>query len=416
MNNPKLRPVEALPVKVSGREMIALRDPLGWTDATPVVSPALLPILQRFDGEHSLLDIQTEFTRETGHLLPSDLLKDVVAKLDEALILNSPRFAAHRETLLREFAAAPVREAAHAGASYPGEPAEIIAMFDKHFESPDGPDGTRVKGEGQRTKDEKRQLVGLVAPHIDPRRGGPSFAWAYHQLRGRDDIEMFVVLGTGHQPMQHRFGALRKDYETPFGVAKTDNDALRALAAGLPFDLFADEWPHRREHSIEFQVVYLQYLFGGKLKARIAPVLAGSFHEFSQNGGSPMADAEVSSFTAALRKLVEAQRGKVCVIAGVDFAHIGGRFGDEEPMDKAQREQLRREDEAMMAAMASCDAEKFHQSIAAEKDARRICGYPAIYTLLAALQPRAAHILHYGQSHEPDTNSVVSFGAMAFYV
>lgn len=409
MDNPKLRPVEALPVKVSGREMIALRDPLGWTDATPVVSPALLPILQRFDGQHSLLDIQAEFTRETGHLLPSDILKDVVAKLDEALILDSPRFAAHRETLLREFTAAPVREAAHAGASYPDEPAEIVAMFDKHFEPPDGPNGTQPGTEKQ------QKLVGLVAPHIDLRRGGPSFAWAYHQLRGRDDIELFVILGTGHQPMQHRFGALRKDYETPFGVAKTDTDALRALADGLPFDLFADEWSHRREHSIEFQVVYLQYLFGGKLRASIAPVLAGSFHEFSQDGGSPMADAEVASFTAALRKLVEAHHGKVCVIAGVDFAHIGGRFGDEEPMDKARREQLRREDEAMMAAMASCDAEKFHQSIAAEKDARRICGYPAIYTLLAALQPRAAGILHYGQSHEPDTNSVVSFGAMAFY-
>jgi hypothetical protein len=259
-------------------------------------------------------------------------------------------------------------------------------------------------------------LVGLVAPHIDLRRGGPSFAWAYHQLRGRDDIELFVILGTGHQPMQHRFGALRKDYETPFGVAKTDTDALRALADGLPFDLFADEWSHRREHSIEFQVVYLQYLFGGKLRARIAPVLAGSFHEFSQDGGSPLADREVASFTVALRKLVDAHRGKVCVIAGVDFAHIGGRFGDEEPMDKARRERLAREDKAMMEAMASCDAEKFHRSIAAEKDARRICGYPAIYTLLAALQPRAAHILHYGQSHEPDTNSVVSFGAMAFYV
>jgi predicted class III extradiol MEMO1 family dioxygenase len=51
-------------------------------------------------------------------------------------------------------------------------------------------------------------LAGLVAPHIDLRRGGPSFARAYRQLRGRDDIELFVILSTGHQPMHHRFGAM----------------------------------------------------------------------------------------------------------------------------------------------------------------------------------------------------------------
>jgi AmmeMemoRadiSam system protein B len=227
---------------------------------------------------------------------------------------------------------------------------------------------------------------------------------------------LFVVLGTGHQPMQHRFGAWRKDYVTPFGAARTDAAALAALADGLPFDLFADEWAHRKEHSIEFQIVYLQYLFGGRLKARVVPVLAGSFHDFSETGASPAGDAEVAAFTGALRKLLDARRGRVCVIAGVDFAHIGGRFGDEEEMDEPRRRRLEREDRAMIETIASCDAEKFHRFIAAEKDARRICGYPAIYTLLAALQPRAAHILHYGQSHEPDTNSVVSFGAMAFYV
>ena len=81
MDNPKLRPVETLPVKVSGREMIALRDPLGWTDATPVVAPALLPILERFDGQHSLLDIQTEFTRETGHLLPKSDIRPFPRRL-----------------------------------------------------------------------------------------------------------------------------------------------------------------------------------------------------------------------------------------------------------------------------------------------------------------------------------------------
>ncbi|MFA7004041.1 MAG: AmmeMemoRadiSam system protein B [Verrucomicrobiia bacterium] len=404
---PKLRPIEAFPFEQDGRRMVVLRDPLRWTENSIVVSPTLIPILQRFTGSNTVVDIQAEFARSTGQILPGEALNGVIAKLDEALLLDNERFQQYREQLEREYRESPVRPAAHAGASYPDEPAELTAMLNEHFAAIAGPDGTAPP---------TGQLAGLIAPHIDLRRGGPSFARAYGRLRGRDDIELFVILGTGHQPMRHRFGGLRKDYATPFGTARTDRDALEALAAELPFGFFDDEWAHRSEHSIEFQIVWLQHLFGGNLKARIAPVLAGSFHEFSETGDPPLGDPQVAGFTQALRKLVDARRGKVCVIAGVDFAHIGGRFGDEEAMDEARRARLERDDRAMLDAILSCDAEKFHRNIVADKNARRVCGHPAIYTLLAALKPSAARFLDYGQSHEPETNSVVSFGSVGFYL
>ncbi|MCX7825961.1 MAG: AmmeMemoRadiSam system protein B, partial [Verrucomicrobiae bacterium] len=315
-DKPKLRMVEAFPVQHDGREMIMLRDPLRWTENILFVPAGLLPILQRFDGDHSVLDIQAEIMRRSGQLVPSDFLRGIVARLDEGLMLDSPRFQAHRERLLREFRESPVRPAANAGASYPAEPDKITAMLRNHFFAAGGPNGPGA------ARETRGRLVGLIAPHIDLRRGGVSFAWAYHQLRGRDDIKLFVILGTGHQPMKHRFGGIGKDYATPLGVARTDHEAMQALAAGLPFDFFEDEWAHRSEHSIEFQVLYLQHLFGGQLNARIVPVLVGSFHEFGQTGASPASDAEVAAFTKALRQLLEVSRGRACVIAGVDFAHI----------------------------------------------------------------------------------------------
>jgi AmmeMemoRadiSam system protein B len=405
-DKPKLRPVQAFPVEHDGKPMVVLHDPLGWTQDRVVISRTLIPILQRFTGNNTILDIQAEFARATGQILPGEALRGVIARLDEALLLDNERFRQYRDQLVREYSESSVRPAAPAGASYPGGPAELAAMLDEHLAAAGGPDGTAPPA---------GQLAGLVAPHIDFPRGGPLYARAYRQLRGRDDIELFVILGTGHQPMRHRFGGLRKDYATPFGTVKTDRDALESLAAELPFGLFDDEWAHRSEHSIEFQVVWLQHIFGGNLQAGIVPVLAGSFHEFSQMGGSPLDDPQVASFTKALRKLVDARRGKVCVIAGVDLAHVGGRFGDEEAMDEARRAQLERDDRTTLDAILSCDAEKFHRDIAAVKDARRICGYPAIYTLLAALQPSSARFLDYAQSHEPDANSVVSFASASFY-
>jgi MEMO1 family protein len=402
---PRLRPIEAFPVEHDGRRLVVLRDPFRWTDNSIVVSPTLIPILQRFTGQNTVTDIQAEFARTTGQILPGEALNGVIAKLDEALLLDSERFRRYRDQLEREFRESPVRPAAHAGASYPAEAAELAAMLNGHLTA-GGPDGVAPT---------TGQLAGLMAPHIDLRRGGPAFARAYRQLRGRDDIELFVLLGTGHQPMRHRFGGLRKDFTTPFGRVQTDPGALASLAAELPFGFFDDEWAHRSEHSIEFQTVWLQHIFGGNLKARIAPVLAGSFHDFSQTGASPLDDPQVAGFVQALRKLVDSRRGKVCVIAGVDLAHIGGRFGDQEAMDEPRRARLERDDRVTLDAILSCDAEKFHCNIAAEKDGRRVCGYPAIYTLLAAIQPASARFLDYDQSHEPDTNSVVSFGSVAFY-
>ncbi|MBI5818532.1 MAG: AmmeMemoRadiSam system protein B [Verrucomicrobia bacterium] len=403
---PRLRPIEAFPFDQDGRQLVVLRDPLRWTENSVVVSPTLIPILQRFTGENTVVDIQAEFARATGQILPSEALNGVIAKLDEALLLDNERFQHYRDQLVREYSESPVRPATHAGASYPGESEALAVVLNEHLAAAGGPDGTSPLA---------GQLIGLIAPHIDLRRGGPTFARAYRQLHSRTDIELFVILGTGHQPMHHRFGGLRKDYETPFGTARTDRDALESLAAELPFGFFDDEWAHRSEHSIEFQVVWLQHIFGGNLKAGIVPVLAGSFHEFSETGASPLGDPQVAGFTQALRKLVEARRGKVCIVAGVDFAHVGGRFGDEEAMDEARRTRLERDDRAMLDAILSCDAEKFHHNIAADKDARRICGYPAIYALLASLQPATARLLDYGQSHETETNSVVSFGSVAFY-
>ena len=62
--------------------------------------------------------------------------------------------------------------------------------------------------------------------------------------------------------------ATRKDFATPLGAAETDGELLDAVAARCSLDLFADEFAHRREHSIEFQVVWLQHVIG---EVRIRP-------------------------------------------------------------------------------------------------------------------------------------------------
>src|SRR5918911_5742125 len=69
MDYPKLRPIEAFPVNLGGREVVCLRDPTQLTDGAVFVPRETLFILAHFDGKHSILDIQEAYTRQSGELL-----------------------------------------------------------------------------------------------------------------------------------------------------------------------------------------------------------------------------------------------------------------------------------------------------------------------------------------------------------
>ena len=90
---------------------------------------------------------------------------------------------------------------------------------------------------------------------------------------------------------------------------------------------------HRAEHSIEFQVVFLQYVLGKERSFSIVPILVGSFQDLLERGIDPIDDPEVRRFVEALR-LAEAASGKnVAYIGGIDLCHVGPEFGDPAPVD-----------------------------------------------------------------------------------
>lgn len=404
--HPKLRHIEAFPVQHGDQKLICLRDPQHWTNQVLTVSMAAVPILQCCDGKHSLEQIQAKFLHHTKQNLSMDQLQSFIAKLDEALMLNSPHFHAHKDNLIRAFRESPTRPASHAGASYPADPAAISKMFDSHFTATNGP-----KANGDRVA---RPPAAIVSPHIDLRRGGPGFAWAYHQLRDAPKVDTFVILGVAHSGTKHRFAGTKKNYATPLGVAATDKAFIQTLSARLQFDLFEDEFAHRSEHSIEFQVVYLQHVLRDRYPFQIVPILVGSFHDLVDSGEEPIRDPQVAAFTSALRETIAESKSTVCVVAGVDLAHIGGRFGDEFTVNEDVRAQLEHDDREMLKTLEECSAPKFFQFIREEQDGRRVCGFPTLYTMVSALKLKKGEVLFYDQSFEKNTNSVVSFTSMRF--
>lgn len=416
---PLLRAVESFPVGQSdGQRWFALRDPTGFSGSIVLPREAAL-VAALMDGSRELSEIREAYRQHSGERLPMADLQDLIEQLDERYLLDNDRFRARWKAEVETYLNAPTRPAAHAGGAYAGDSAELTEQLDQLFTSPKGPGPYGPPASRRRAA---AGLQGILSPHIDLHRGGPAFAWAYRRLVEESDADLFVIFGTAHQWLRNLFSVSKKHFETPLGVVETDKQFIGRLAqklaaepGGKELNLFADELAHRPEHSIEFQVVFLQHLLAEHRPFKVVPILVGSFHEFVEEGRQPIDAPAVRAFVAALQATVSEHPGKVCYISGGDLAHIGRRFGDKQRLTPAMLEQQSQDDQELLAAACRADAAGFFQHVADRQDRSRICGLSPTYAMLHAMQPRRGELLTYGQAVEPDGSSCVSFGSVAFY-
>lgn len=397
---PRLRPGLAAARDGSDPRFVYLFDQLRIAKRAERLTLPEFVWAQLFDGRRTLRDVQAEAMRQLGgEFLPLEWFSALIEKLDAGLFLDGPRF--------REFLDGPVREPSCIGC-YEAEPDALRNQLRRQFTGPKGPGLPRP-----RTPD--GALRAALIPHIDYARGGTTFAWGFREVVERTDASLFVIVGTSHYSA-HRFTLTRKDFKTPLGVVKTDQAFIDRLVGHYGDGLFDDEIAHLPEHSIELEVVFLQYLFEGKRPIRIVPLVVGTFQDCLQFGdSSPRAKPEIARMARALRK-AEAEAGEpVCTIISGDLAHVGPKFGDPRPVAEPFLSQSRAQDQAILRAAQVANPDGFYRVIADEGDRRRICGLPPTYVALDALRPSEGRVLHYDQYVHPQGYESVSFASMAFY-
>jgi hypothetical protein len=407
MDYPKLRSIDVFPFEASGQKAIGLRDPAVMNDRVLVISYPAFFVVSLFDGTRSLLDIKAEYMRKYGEIIFTEQLEEIVRQLDENYLLESERYQNYRVQMEDEWRRAEIRSAAYAGKSYEADPGRLVQQLDGFF--------TDSRGPGKPGSEQAESPIkGLIAPHIDFQRGGPCYAWAYKELAESSPPDLFIILGTVHLPTLNPFILTKKKLETPFGVVDTASDIVDALAERLPFDPFWDEILHKTEHTIEFQAVFLSYLFRDTTRFRVVPVLCGSFQDVV--AGSRAADQKphLADFIGRLRESVEKSGCQSCYIASADLAHVGHRFGAAAAPSPADLYDVELQDRALLSHAERLDAEGFCDFIQKEKDGRNICGLPPIYALLSAIDAREGKLLDYRQSVEPGGGSAVTFASMVF--
>jgi len=409
-SRPALRPVETIvvPDKQHGRVLV-LRDTQGVTAAHAVIPPVLVPVVARFTGQATCEQIARDASAEIGAEVPVDAVVHLADELEKGLFLDGPTFREARARVEREFAESPVRPATHAGGAYHGQ----RGALERYIE-----EACLAKAQGARARPAGGgPMVALVAPHIDPWRGAVGYGHAYGALAASlaPEADTFVLFGTSHAPMREPFALCRKAFDTPLGAVDADVAAIDALAARADgFDPYADQFNHKREHSLEFQVVFLRHVLGDR-PFRIVPILAGLGAQQS-SGEDPERDARVARFMDGVRELVEARPGRVVVVAGADMAHVGPRFGDAEPYDAGQRSRLEQTDRGSLERATSLDTAGFWRHVVQDLDERRVCGLAPIWSLLRSVAGGArGRVLHYEQTIDPEEGSIVSHAAVGFY-
>ncbi len=375
-----------------------LYDETSYSDKTVRLPVDTIEYLTLLDGERTA-EYLAEQAALAGRSFSIDDFLNVVNALDQEFFLDSPRFRKQKEKIDRRFIDNPVRPMAHVGSSYPADPVKLRAMLDRFL--------------GEPAKIRQEPPVAVIAPHIDFRVGGKSYGPAYQALR-YSDADTFIVFGVSHQMSYDSFMISEKDFDTPLGVLPTDREFINHFRASLPFQLTRDETAHRREHSIEFQAVFLRHVFAGK-DIRIVPILAGSLWEYVEHANGHAADDKrLSALYTALEETARALGRKVCYIAGADLCHIGRKFGDDFDARSILPE-VREFDTRVLEQAARPDADGFIGLLRDVRNRYRICGVAPIYATLRTARPSEGEVLCYDQWDETERDSAVTFASVAFY-
>ncbi len=404
---PLLRNLQFSPLKEGEEQYIVLWDPSGLSTEKLIVPLSYFYLLKFFDGEHSLEQVSAEYLRKFGEFLVPDRLQRLINDLDDKLFLEGERADAACQAALTAYRAAPTRTAAFAGKSYEADPAKLMVQIKGCFTSKEGPERKDSEHKGQPIK-------GLVAPHYEIKHAGPIYAWAYKELQDAQAPDLFVILGTSHTGLQNGYAVTGKDFETPLGIIKTDCEMLDRLKATAGFCL-DDELAHKNEHSIEFQLPFLQYIMGQTTPITIVPILC-SFPPatfFDPQLGELR--GRVEAFLKALQDALAVTGRPACIIAGVELAHIGMRYGDASPPTDFSFHRCMQTDLTMLKHVEEINADAFAQFIAKEGDSRRISGFAAIYTLLKLIGEGKGQVLRYDRGITDQFNSTVTYASMAFY-
>lgn len=400
---PRLRSdLEFIPAQYQGKPVWIVRDSIGLISKSLVLPEETIAVLRLIDGKMSVRDLQLQLIRlNNGDFIRSEVVSNLLDNLDSSFLLESDFYRQEKEKIVKDFVQEKTRKPYLAGKSYPNSEKELRDYLDSFFSS-----SKENKSEGM-----VDQVRALISPHIDLEVGKKVYVDAYSTVQGMNPKKI-LIFGVGHSLEDHLLSLTDKDFNTPLGTVYSDKKYIEALRKAGKEIIAPEDFAHRSEHSIEFQLIFLQYLFGNSFS--IIPVLLGSFHKVLRSFSRPSDIPFLKDCLYVLKTLWEKESSETLIVAGVDFSHIGPKFGHVQSAASMLAE-TESQDKCLMDAICRNDVKGFWEQTQKNGGRFNVCGFSVLSCLLEILSNARGKVLGYDIWQEEVTRSAVSFAAMALY-
>jgi len=384
-------------VEGDGSEHLLLSCSLDLVDSPIIVDTNLIGLFEIMDGTMTWDEFRTAVNLDDNEQQWLRL-RAFIGQLDALGFLQTEEAERRMRDRFAEWDAADVRPAAFAGSAYPEESQECAEFLDDVLE----PASASVQCPEV-----------ILGAHLDFRVSNTLYT-PWRSVAGTD-ADIVVLIGTSHYSGDYQVMLTRKHFATPFGVVPTDAQLVANLASalesintlGTPI-LSPTDRMHRSEHSLEFHVVLLRHLLADKMPP-ILPILVGPLVQD---------DADRGAIVDAIANVVQASGKKVLWCISGDLAHVGHRFGDDEPAAELL-EQVRVNDTAVLALLERGEADSWRRHIERQHNRYRICGSAPVWFGLKAAEQCLGKLRGSVERHhvwdDTDTNSAVSAATVVFH-
>ncbi|MCL4412986.1 MAG: AmmeMemoRadiSam system protein B [Candidatus Thermoplasmatota archaeon] len=139
-----------------------------------------------------------------------------------------------------------------AGTFYPYDPEELKEKIVWSFTHSYGPGYISDVAENS-------PRMGIISPHAGYDYSGPVAAFSFNALANSGRYDYFIIIGPNHTGLGSPISVGSEDYMTPLGKAKIREDVVTEITDDY---IKVDNLAHLREHSVEVQIPFLQYIYG----------------------------------------------------------------------------------------------------------------------------------------------------------
>jgi len=284
-----------------------------------------------------------------------------------------------------------------AGQFYEKNEQELDKQITEMFEGKNGPGALPIN---KRTKN----ISAVIAPHAGYQFSGACAAWAYKEIAESEFADVYIIIGPNHSGSGN-FVSMA-GYETPFGLARVDQEFTKALLEKNT-DLTVNEQAHEGEHSIEVQIPILQFATKDKMhELKIVPIILSSI--------------DYNKLALDLKETILESAKKVMIIVSSDFTHYGHNY-HYIPFSTDVKKGIYAMDRKAIDYIEKLDADNLLGYI--DELQGTICGAFPIAVLLKSLKKAKVELLQYYTSADLESDTLpegkqyknsVSYAAIVF--